>query len=268
MSVPAGRFAFRQYRRGRMNEVTELEVDPRAPAGYRLGDPIALEDLLALPPDGRRYTRDAEGRLALMVPDDPQFHRAPLSTLLGWFWHAVQPPTWVSPEPGIGFSRILSLQGRLLPPSRLGPKVLEPDLTVFAERPSGYVVDDRGVPRGFDTSLLRLVVEVISPGTHRQDLGLGAADDVDRPRSYLESGVPEYWVVNANPIALGGLPPRSGLFLRAVGGRWAPLDGADLVHAATTVLGLRPVLTGRVRSPALGREVDLDALWSTLLPRT
>lgn len=43
-------------------------------------------------------------------------------------------------------------------------------MAVFAERP-GFVRDDEGRARGFDTSALRLVVEVLSPGTHRQDLG-------------------------------------------------------------------------------------------------
>jgi Uma2 family endonuclease len=41
---------------------------------------------------------------------------------------------------------------------------------------------------------LLLVIEILSPTTWRQDLGVGDADDVDRPRTYLESGVPEYWV--------------------------------------------------------------------------
>lgn len=53
-----------------------------APAGYRLGDPIALADLLALPPDGRRYARDPAGRLCLMSPDHTRRHRSPISRLI------------------------------------------------------------------------------------------------------------------------------------------------------------------------------------------
>jgi hypothetical protein len=250
-----------------MNEVTELRIDPGAPAGYRLGDPIPLEDLLALPPDGRRYTRDAGGRLALMLPDDARWHGFPESSLVRWFYRRLADPSFVTSERAIAFARISSLQGRLVPPSRLGPKVLEPDVAVFAE-PPGFVVDDRGQARGLDPSLLRLVVEVLSPGTHRQDLGLGDADAVDRLRTYLDSGVPELWMLNPGPRALGGLPPRSALFLRAAAGAWEALPGDALVEAAPTSHGFRPVLSGRCSSAALGFTVDVDELWTAVLPKT
>jgi Uma2 family endonuclease len=238
-----------------MNEVTETI----APAGYRLGDPIALEDLLALPADGRRYTRDAEGRLALMSPDNARRHRYPLSALTGWLWSVVRPPAFVAPEPGVAFERIRTLQGRLLPRSRLGVKTLEPDVVVFGGPPR-FIEE-----RGFDARDVALVVEVLSPSTHRQDLGLGAADEVDRLRSFLESGAPEYWVLNPTTETLA-LPPRTGLFLRAEGGRWAPLDGDALAHGEGQVHGFRPVASGRVRSRALGVEVDLAAMWERLTP--
>lgn len=251
-----------------MNEapqrVTEWAVPAEAPAGYRLGDPIALEDLLALPPDGRRYTRDDEGRLALMAPDHPRWHRTPLSALLMWLVRRTADPLFVSPEPGIAFSRIWSLEGHLVPLSRLGPRTLEPDAAVFSCRPS-YQHDDRGRARGFETTHLRLIVEVLSPSTHRQDLGLGAADQVDRFRTYLDSGVPEYWVLNPHPDTLA-LPPRTGLFLRAAGERWEPLPGQELVQAGDPVQGLRPVSAGRVTSEALDQNFDVAALWSWLLP--
>ena len=248
-----------------MNEVTDVGVSTRAPAGYSLGDPIALEDLLALPPDGRRYTRDAEGRLALMAPDDARWHTFPHSSIVRWLNRRLDDPTFVSPDPGVAFSHIWTLQGRLLPPSRLGPRTLKPDVAVFAG-PPGFV-DERGRARGFDASLLRLVVEVLSPGTHRQDLGLGAADEVDRPRSYLDSGVPEYWALNPTPEPLGGLPSRTGLFLRAAQGRWEPLAGEGLVHAPSPVQGFSPVASGRVSSVALGFTFDLGDLWTVLLPQ-
>ena len=249
-----------------MNEVSELGNPTSAPAGYRLGDPIALEDSLALPPDGRRYVRDAEGRLALMAPDEAQWHRLPLSYLVTWLVRRVDPAYLVSPEPGIAFGHIETLDGRLLPPSRLGPRTLEPDVAVLAGSPD-FVRDEGGCARGFDPSSLRLIVEVLSPGTHRQDLGLGAADQVDRFRSYLRSGVPEYWVLNPTPEPLA-LPPRTGLFLRAASPsarEWEPLRGEELVHASDQVQGLQPVARGRLRSAALGLTFDLDALWTALM---
>lgn len=247
-----------------MNEVTEID-DPRSVAGYRLGDPIALEDLLALPPDGRRcrYTRDGEGRLALMSPEDPRQHRWPISRLVttlvqvcGTRWAVVQ-------EPGIAFPIIRALDGRLLPPSRLGPRLLEPDAAVVDPSPT-FVEDAEGVERGFAPACVRLVVEVLSPGTHRADLGLGVADDVDRLRSYLESGISEYWVLNPRPERIA-LPGRSGLFLRNMGERWAPLEGDDL-RVEEQVEGRLPVTAGRVRSCALpGVVFDVDDLWRHLV---
>lgn len=249
-----------------MSEVSELGVSTSAPEGYRLGDPIALEDLLALPPDGRRYVRDAEGRLALMAPDDAQWHGSPLSALVMWLARRVREPFFVTPERGIAFGHIQTLDGGLVPPSRLGPRTLEPDVAVFAARP-GFARDERGRARGFDPSALRLVIEVLSPGTHREDLGLGAAaDEVDRFRSYLRSGVPEFWILNPGPEALG-LPPRTGLFLRAAspGATWEPIEGDEVVHAPGELHGLQPVAAGRLRSAALGLTFDLGALWTELV---
>jgi hypothetical protein len=88
------------------------------------------------------------------------------------------------------------------------------------------------------------VVEILSPGTWNADLGEGEADDVDRPRTYLENGVLEYWTLNVgveHPTC--PLAPRSGRFLERTedGGAWRDL----------------PVVEGRVRSRAVP-EVDFD----------
>lgn len=90
---------------------------------------------------------------------------------------------------------------------------------------------------------------------------------MDRLRSYLLSGVPEYWILNPSPEPIANLPPRAGLFLCATpdGRAWRALEGDGLVHAPGLVHGLPPVVAGRLRSEALGLTFDLDALWTQLL---
>lgn len=229
-----------------------------APAGYRLGDPIALEDLLALPPDGRRYVRDERGRLQLMSPDDTFSHRRPLGRL-GWqLARAVEPRLGVFSEPGLALPVLVKLDGSPVPSSRLGPRRLEPDLAVFEP----HLPDVLGPPApDLRAQGLHLVVEVLSDDTFRNDLGLGEADAVDRWRSYLLSGVPELWLVNVGVEAPCPLPPRSGLFLRNAGDAWVPLDVDEPALAGGEVHGLRPLLRGRVRS-LTGATFDLEAYWA------
>src|SRR5690606_12932154 len=137
-----------------------------APAGYRLGDWIALEDVLALPPDGRRYERDAEGRLALASPDSSRHHRLPLARLLRHLNHALDVPFEALPEPSMAFPRLIHLRGHELPESRLGPRSLALVVAVFDGEPAIRSVR-------FAPDRLRLVVEIISDDTLRADLGLG-----------------------------------------------------------------------------------------------
>jgi len=241
---------------------TRTELD--APAGYRLGDPIALEDLLALPPDGRRYARDEAGRLTLMSPDDARRHRGPLVALTARLNRALAPPWWAGQEPSIAFDPLYARDGRRLGPSRLGRRAIEPDLAVFADRPRPIAGDPERTEAWtvYAPDGLRLVVELVSPGTWRDDVGAGEADRVDRWRTYLENGVPEYWVLNAGFEGLA-VPTRAGLFLRSDGEAWASLEGEGLRRAEAPVRGVRPVLGGRVASPALGGfALDLDAFWA------
>lgn len=227
-----------------------------APAGYRLGDPIALTDLLALPPDGRRYARDPAGRLSLRSPDHARRHRSPISRLVAALVRRV-PATWeVAPEPGIALPILIHLRGGRLPASSLGPQAIEPDVAVF----STTLEDDVA---HFGVSDLRLVVEVLSTSTWRADLGLGEADQVDRWRSYLASGVPELWVINVG-VEDARLPTGSGLFLRNAGEAWQPLEGRDLVVGPPVVHGLGAVTGGIARSNTLEGEVDVGALLAAL----
>lgn len=229
-----------------------------APAGYRLGDPIALEDVLALPADGRHYERDAEGRLTLVSPDSSRHHRLPLARLLRQLNRALDAPYEVLPEPSVVLPRLIHLRGHPVPESRLGARSIEPDVAVFRGAPSIEV-------GRFSADRLSLVVEVISDDTFRADLGLGRADQVDRWRSYLESGLPEYWILNAG-VEGAPLPPRAALLLRNDGGAWRELS----VEGASTSGSFRdvPIVTsGLLRSIAIpGLTVDLAAFWRDLAP--
>jgi Uma2 family endonuclease len=235
------------------------EVDLDAPAGHRLGDYIALHDLLALPPDGGRYTRDASGRLAFMSPDSHRRHRRPLAALAHLLNRHLEPPRFdVFPEPSIALPRIFGRRGALLPESEHGPKVVEPDLAVFAGEAVALADRDVTAPDG-----LRLVIEILSPRTFRCDLGLptrGKRDDVDLWRTYLESGVREYWAINAG-TERAPIPPRSGLFLKNVGGEWRPLGGEGLVEVGS-FRELPAHGRGVVKSAAVrGLTLDLTAFW-------
>ncbi len=222
---------------------------PVSSGPYELGRFIELHHFLALPPGDPRYERDEEGRLAPMSPDDLRPHRVPLVTLAGYFHRRLESPYFVLHEGGVAFERIYDLSGNLLPPSFLGRKTLEPDFVIFdrspstIEGPEGRTV---AAPEG-----IRLVVEIVSAGTWRSDLGVGRADQVDKRRSYLESGVPEYWILNAGVAeAARRLPVRSGQFLAARRDRsaWEPI----------------PVRKGIVRSRSIrGLTLDLEAYWTS-----
>ncbi len=244
-------------------ETTDLE----APAGYRLGDPIALEDLLALPPDGRRYDRDEQGRLTLVAPEDAGGHRSPIGELTLWLARRLDAPWFPLSEPEIALPRLVTLRGAEVPPSRLGRRIIQPDVAVFDRRPSIVPGNPAGTREGwtvFEPEGLRLVVEVLSRGTWRDDVGRGAADRVDRWRSYLLSGVPEYWLLNVN-VDAAPLPPGSGLFLSAAADAWRPLPVDDLRSLPGEVHGLAPVAAGRVAARSIpGLELDVEAFFARL----
>ncbi len=243
-----------------------LAQQPRGPSGsqpsYRLGAPIALADLLALPPDGNRYSRDEKGRLTLTPPDNAEFHRTPLSALTATLAASVDRQRYlVVPEGSVAFDPIYELRGTVLPPSHHGLATIEPDLACL-RRPVRTVRSSKNnkvyAPEG-----VALVMELLSHSTWRRDLGDGAAEDVDRWRTYLENGVPEYWIFNACDHACG-LPPRSclPLALDTSIGTWADLDAEDARYAPEEYRGRRVLVGGRVQSRAVpGLTIDIEQLW-------
>src|SRR5262249_3783975 len=122
----------------RMHERSGVVSRPasiQASCPYQLGAPIDLPELLALPPDGRSYVRDDQGRLAVMSPDPWDKHGTPLVVLTRLLTRRLAEPYWVLPERAIALPRILDLKGRVLRESFLGPKAIEPDIACFSRRP-------------------------------------------------------------------------------------------------------------------------------------
>ena len=231
---------------------------------FVLGAPISLADFLALPEDDVVYDRDAHGRLTLMSPDDARRHRSPLGRLLRalTLWTAKRRQPWtVISDPGVAFEKIYDLKGRLVPPSFLGPKAIQPDIACWKGEP-GFVEGPKERSH-FSASGLELVVEIASPRTWREDLGEGHADAVSRWRTYLENGVSEYWFLNLG-VKKCPVPPGTGIFLAhdPEARRFVPLP----VERAKTEDEYReiPILeSGRVRSLALpGFVLDVGAFFS------
>jgi Uma2 family endonuclease len=226
----------------------------------RLGDPITLADLLAMPPDGGRYARDIEGRLCQADRAEHHQHRRPLARLLRRFCRSL-PESWeIVPQGGVAFPALQHLQGGLVPASRFRVQSLEPDIAVF-DRRAEVALGTQGA--AVTTTGLRLIVEILAASSWHSDLGVGDADAVDRWRTYLAAGVPELWVLNVGVVG-APLPPGAGLFVKNAGTAWTPLGGRDLVLGAGLIHGNSPVTAGVVRSEALSTDLDVGALWTEL----
>ncbi len=245
-------------------DTDQAETEQReAPHGYRLGDPISLADFLALPVDGRRWRRDERGRLSDVLPEEQLEHRDPLASLNAWLARTLPDPWRPIPEPSIALGEFFARTGKPIPLSDLGVRAIEPDVALFSG-PVEPAPLTRGAVKAVTTRGLRLVVELLSRSTWRNDLGLGTkADAVDRWPSYLASGVPELWILNVGVGAPCPMAPRSGLFLRNAGDAWEVLPIDDAVPAAGEVHGFRPVSAGVVRS-TVGVAFDLGAFWGRL----
>jgi Uma2 family endonuclease len=107
--------------------------------------------------------------------------------------------------------------------------IVQPDV-IFVSRERSRIVQRRveGAPD--------LVVEILSPGTARRDLG-------DKMRLYAESGVAEYWIVD--------------------------VDGETIAFLENTPTGFTVRLSegGVYRSAGIaGLELDLETFWKSVHP--
>ena len=137
---------------------------PRAPRKFRWTSAM----LERLPNDGNRYEAlDGE----LLVTPAPEFRHQRIATKLV-----------------AAFERYFEVAGRgiVVGPGAVvfGKNELQPDVQIIARL-------DRDAPNAHwrDLPLPSLVIEVLSPGSHRHDL-------VKKRDAYLRIGIPEYWVVD------------------------------------------------------------------------
>lgn len=167
------------------------------------------------------------GSVELMTVALPGVYRMTFQNWLGFpddgrFYEIIEGELYVTPPPNVEHQRISrEIEFRLLQFLRaaalgevfdapIGVRltdddVLEPDLVVVlqahADRIGKQVIE--GAPD--------LVVEVLSPGTAKRDLGL-------KREQYQAAGVPEYWIVDPESRSIevlmldGGRYARSGLF--------------------------------------------------------
>lgn len=105
--------------------------------------------------------------------------------------------------------------------------VVQPDV-IFVARERAAIVRDRveGAPD--------LVIEVLSPGTARRDLG-------EKLKLYAESGVAEYWIVDPGARIFEFLENRDGEYVVRL-----PESG---IYRSRAVVGL---------------ELDIDAFWQKI----
>ena len=158
-----------------------------------------LEQLHRLPDDGNKYEL-VRGELFVTPPpsEEHEFITARLSRII---------------DPYVARHRL----GHVLRPRavvRLQGSEVEPDLMVRAASPRGA--------RDWDQAPLPiLVVEVLSPTTRRRDLN-------QKKGFYLDAGVPEYWVVDAESRTITVMHPDTSIVIRESDTlRWTPLKDAD-----------------------------------------
>jgi Uma2 family endonuclease len=135
----------------------------------RMDEVTTIEQLLALPEDGRRH--ELLDGVHVVTPSPMPPHQL----VLGAFWGAVLDVVRRNDR-----LRALSSPADI----RLGPRTLvQPDLFVFRQEPGHRVRDwsEIGVPI--------LAIEFLSPSTATRDRGV-------KRKIYQRAGVAEYWVVD------------------------------------------------------------------------
>jgi Uma2 family endonuclease len=150
------------------------------PGIYRL----TFADWLRFPDDGRLY-EILEGELYVTPPPSIEHQRISRNLLLNISRHFSKGEVLYAPV-GVRLS---------------DEDVLEPDLVVVlrehADRIGAQVIE--GTPD--------LIVEILSPGTARRDLG-------PKREKYREAGVPEYWIVDPASSSIEVLALRDGAYVR------------------------------------------------------
>lgn len=194
------------------NPAVPVEYESESPAAPRSGlGPYRAEDFFHLPEEPRCEL--LYGRL--LVTPAPTFRHGEVVRALG--------------ELLGGHSRRHGGRAAVSPVDVvLSPRsVVQPDV-VYVSRERCGIVGDRvdGPPD--------LVVEVLSPGTARRDLG-------EKLQLYAESNVAEYWIVDPVARTFELLENRAGAFFVRL-----PEDG---VYRSAAVAGL---------------ELDLEAFWRDL----
>ena len=137
--------------------------------------PRTADELADLPDDGNRYEL-IDGEL-FVTPAPVRAHQRMVAAL----FRALDP-----------YARQIGLEVMLSPTAVRASSVteVEPDLLVLPKE-----LDGRELYRWEPMAALQLAIEIVSPGTAGVDRG--------RKRElYIESGVPEYWVVDLDARAI------------------------------------------------------------------
>jgi Uma2 family endonuclease len=150
------------------------------PGIYRL----TFADWLRFPDDGRLY-EILEGELYVTPPPGIEHQRISRNLLLAFSRYSLKGEVLYAPV-GVRLS---------------DEDVLEPDLVLVlrehANRIGAQVIE--GAPD--------IVVEILSPGTARRDLG-------PKREKYRDAGVPEYWIVDPASSSVEVLSLRDGAYVR------------------------------------------------------
>lgn len=165
---------------------------------------VALSDWETLPEDDLHDVECSEGIL-IVVPKPSPRHQYVASALSHVLTRQLQPEL-----------RAIADVDILLETEPL--TVRAPDVTVVADE--AYAAN----PPRFVAAQVRLAVEVLSPGTRRQDR-------VTKMSEYAEAGITQYWIVDLREAGIGLAAYRLG------GGGSYELEGTYLGRAELRVAG-------------------------------